>query len=1714
MLSFQGWGQSISLVTGFPTPFKNCGFVEFSANRGAYTSATLYILEWSVDNIVPYTSVGTYLVSSKAPATNTGYYRIQFSNSTGIIGTPVYYANYIEINPDPIISTSLTFGTSSFEIVYGNSTNLTANTSPKISNSWTSSSSTNLSLLDNGSNVDLNAIQVGGPTTFTYTDINGCRSTIDITVNAATLTVTASNQSKLYGATSPLTGTLNTNYTVTGLLNTDAASGVALSYSGSPSGNLATASVGTYSITTSGLTLSTGSLSNYTIGYVSGTLTINAATLTVTASNQSKLYGATSPLTGTLNTNYTVTGLLNTDAASGVALSYSGSPSGNLATASVGTYSITTSGLTLSTGSLSNYTIGYVSGTLTINAATLTVTADAKNKSYDGSVYGGGYTSTITGYVNSEGISVVTGTPTYSGTSQLAVNAGAYVITPVVTGLSATNYTFTSANGTLTIGKVALTVTATAGQTKVYGGVDPTSYAYTLSPALVGSDILTGALTRVSGETVGTYAIGQGTLANANYDITYVGSDFTITKKAITVTATAGQTKVYGAADPVSYVYTLSPALVGSDVLTGALTRAAGETVGVYAITQGTLTNANYDITYVGSNFTITKKAITVTATAGQTKIYGAADPASYVYTLSPALIGSDVLTGALTRAVGETVGAYLITQGTLTNANYDITYVGSNFTITKKAITVTATAGQTKVYGAADPTSYVYTLSPALVGSDVLTGALKRAAGESVGIYAITQGTLTNANYDITYVGSNFTITKKAITVTATAGQTKIYGAADPASYAYTLSPALLGSDILTGALTRAAGETVGAYAITQGTLANANYDITYVGSNFTITKKAITVTATAGQTKIYGAADPTSYAYTLSPALIGSDVLTGALTRAIGETVGTYAIGQGTLANANYDITYVGSDFTITKKAITVTATAGQTKVYGAADPTSYLYTLSPALVGSDVLTGALTRVSGETVGTYAIGQGTLTNANYDISYVGSNFTITKKAITVTATAGQTKVYGAADPVSYVYTLSPALLGSDILTGALTRAAGETVGAYVITQGTLANANYDITYVGSDFTITKKAITVTATAGQTKVYGATDPASYVYTLSPVLIGSDILTGALTRAAGETVGAYVITQGTLANANYDITYVGSDFTITKKAITVTATAGQTKVYGATDPASYVYTLSPVLIGSDILTGALTRAAGETVGAYAITQGTLTNANYDITYVGSNFTITKKAITLTATAGQTKVYGAADPTSYVYTLSPALVGSDVLTGVLTRAAGETVGTYAITQGTLTNANYDITYVGSDFTITKKAITVTATAGQTKIYGAADPTSYVYTLSPALVGSDILTGALTRVSGETVGTYAIGQGTLANANYDITYVGNNFTITKKAITVTATAGQTKVYGATDPASYVYTLSPVLIGSDILTGALTRAAGETVGAYAITQGTLTNANYDITYVGSNFIITQKALTITADNKSKVYGTANPTLTYTYNGLANGDVATSTPPSITTTAVVSSPVGTYSITISGASDANYSISYVNGTLSVIKATLTIIADNQTKVEGSPNPTFTISYSGFISGESPSNLTTIPTATCAANNNSPAGTYPITLSGATAANYTIIYQNGTLTITAPLIMKFEIPNAFIPTDMYMDNKFLKAAYNSSVKRVNYFRVFNRMGKLVYEIQNADPSAIKWDGTFNNVMQEPDGYMWIAEITGLGEVTFERKSGQFLLIK
>jgi len=109
----------------------------------------------------------------------------------------------------------------------------------------------------------------------------------------------------------------------------------------------------------------------------------------------------------------------------------------------------------------------------------------------------------------------------------------------------------------------------------------------------------------------------------------------------------------------------------------------------------------------------------------------------------------------------------------------------------------------------------------------------------------------------------------------------------------------------------------------------------------------------------------------------------------------------------------------------------------------------------------------------------------------------------------------------------------------------------------------------------------------------------------------------------------------------------------------------------------------------------------------------------------------------------------------------------------------------------------------------------------------------------------------------------------------------------------------------------------------------------------------------------------------------------------------------------------VGTSTITATQASDGFYPAVSATQLLTVSKASLTITADNKTKPEGDPNPPLTISYTGFVYGETNTVLSTQPTISTTAVTASPAGTYPITVSGAVAANYNINFVNGTLTVT-----------------------------------------------------------------------------------------------------
>jgi len=400
-------------------------------------------------------------------------------------------------------------------------------------------------------------------------------------------------------------------------------------------------------------------------------------------------------------------------------------------------------------------------------------------------------------------------------------------------------------------------------------------------------------------------------------------------------------------------------------------------------------------------------------------------------------------------------------------------------------------------------------------------------------------------------------------------------------------------------------------------------------------------------------------------------------------------------------------------------------------------------------------------------------------------------------------------------------------------------------------------------------------------------------------------------------------------------------------SITLAASGGNFYNYSGSDALSaskgrwLIYSTNPANDRMDGLTSSFHR--------YSCTFGGSCPDFSTETGNGNLYSFTPYLTVLVSNASTT--YGSA--ATYSYYLNGYLVGDaviDSVTGlpVYTSAydVGSNVGTYSVSvaPGTLLSA-LGYGFIGSEasgtLTVNPALLTVTAN-DQTKVYGDSDP-ALTYDANGFVLGqtaAEVLTGALDRDAGEHVvsGGYTINQGTLvSNPNYIISYTSGTLTITPATLLVTADSFS-KVYGDADP-TFTYQSSGYKFADDentVLTGSLTRDAGEHVanGPYAITQGTLaSNADYSVEFVGGTLSITPASLTVTADNKTMAYGAAHlPPLTYSYDGLKLSDTSSVFTGALATTALVTSPFGTYPIT-QGSLDAgsDYTIAFTDGTLSV---------------------------------------------------------------------------------------------------------------------------------------------------------------------------------------
>ena len=527
---------------------------------------------------------------------------------------------------------------------------------------------------------------------------------------------------------------------------------------------------------------------------------------------------------------------------------------------------------------------------------------------------------------------------------------------------------------------------------------------------------------------------------------------------------------------------------------------------------------------------------------------------------------------------------------------------------------------------------------------------------------------------------------------------------------------------------------------------------------------------------------------------------------------------------------------------------------------------------------------------------------------------------------------------------------------------------------------------------------------------------------------------------AGETIKIILEYSGTYA----DGTTLAATTTPPTKAGTFTVTA---KIDAADANASN-YALKT---GTGILTSATVEIKKATLtitaNAHNTEYGTAPSAigNSGVTYTG--FVNGHTSASLSGTL------------AYDYMVKPA---SGNPTTAYAQYDGVTVaGTteYLIIPKGLTHADYDIKFVGAPLTVEKHKVTISIGDG-TSVYGASSLNMPTIT-SGALQASDETaanfkiklvkdgveydpaTVIATNVNALKAGVYEIVV-EFTNGNYDVTYTGSQgtkglYTVTKAALTVTA-ADTSLVYGSAVP-TYTATATGAVTGdnaTNLIAGLLfecaytTSSAVTTAGSeYVLTPYGLNLNDYEVTYVSGKVTVTVKAINVTIDDKSGVYGDSFGTLTYTASGVINNDnlgieleilKSDGTAASLTGTPAA----GTYKIKQKAGTTANsnYKITFTNtdgeGEYVIAKKNLTVTADDFNIVYGGAIPTYTVNYYGFISGESESTAGIFggtlafacsydPAAT---NNDKNADVYTITPSGLTSDNYNITFADGKLTV------------------------------------------------------------------------------------------------------
>jgi len=1018
------------------------------------------------------------------------------------------------------------------------------------------------------------------------------------------------------------------------------------------------------------------------------------------------------------------------------------------------------------------------------------------------------------------------------------------------------------------------------------------------------------------------------------------------------------------------------------------------------------------------------------TGTAYSQTISASGGTSPYAYSLSSGSLpngltlnsSSGVLSGTPTQA-----GVFSFTV-TATDAN---SYTGKQSYTLDVVNTLTATqviASEvltqnhaatpfTPVTGSGGTAPLSYSISPALPTGLSINSSTGAISGTPTVVSAATSYTVTVTDANSATATASFSLTvNTAVTATqaiasealtqnhAATPFTPVTGSGGTAPLSYSISPALpaglsinSSTGVITGTPTTTSPATSYTVTVTDqnGATATASFTLTVNGAvtaTQAIASEALTQDHAATPfTPVTGSGGTGTLSYSVSPALpagLSYSTSTGAITgtptatsAATSYTV-TVTDQNGATATASFTLTVnpkVTATQAIASKSLTVnTAATPFTPVTGSGGTGTLSYSVSPVLPAGLSLNSSTGAITGTPTTASAATSYTVTVTDQNGATATASFTLTvnpavtatqaiaSKSLTVnTAATPFTPVTGSGGTAPLSYSISPALpagLSINSSTGAITGTPTvvSAVTSYTVTvtdaNSATATASFSLT-VNTAVTATQAIASEVLTQNHavspfTPVTGSGGTAPLSYSVSPTLpagLSYNTSTGAITgipTVVSATAG-YTVTvtdqNGATATASFTLT-VNSGITATaaipSEVLTYGAAANFTPVTGSGGTGTLSYSISPALPAGLSLNSSTGAVSGTPTAVSAAT-------NYTVTITDQN-SATATAIFSLAVNQATPTVSWAPPASIPYGTALSATQLDATASYNGNpVAGAFV--YSPAAGTVLSAGthtLSVTFTPTDTTdyATPAAVTTSITVTQSTATVTLGNLTQTYTGSPlsatATTNPTGLKVALTY-NGSTTPPTTVGSYTVVATINDTNYTGSatgTFTITPATPVLSWAAPASIAYGtalsgAQLDATASNNESPVA-GSFVYTP----PAGTvlSVGTHTLSAQFTPSDTTDYTTpapVTTSLSVTEGTLTVTANNATRVYGTANPTFTGSVTGAANGDSFTE---SFSTTATQTSDVGKYAIvpSVTGADLSDYTVQITNGTLTITQA------------------------------------------------------------------------------------------------------------------------------------------------------------------------------------